>query len=86
MRATHVKHPHMYLWFLGVDPARHGDRRRPGAAEPSSTRSPSGLEVPTYLETATPSNVGFYERDGYAVTGSIEMPSGPRCGGWSGRR
>ena len=76
MRATHVKHPHMYLWFLGVDPPRHGTgvgRALLAELHGDSER----LGVPTYLETGTPANVGFYERDGYAVTGSIEMPSGP---------
>ena len=77
MRAVHVDHPHMYLWFLGVDPARHGSgvgRALLAELHADAER----LEVPTYLETATPANVGFYERDGYAVGGEIVMPSGPR--------
>jgi GNAT superfamily N-acetyltransferase len=76
MRASHVSHPHMYLWFLGVDPALHGTGV--GRALLSDLHGTAeGIGVPTYLETATPGNVGFYERDGYATIGEIEMPSGP---------
>jgi len=76
MRDVHPVHPHMYLWFLGVDPARHG--RGIGRAllgELHAEADDRGL--PSYLETATPSNVGYYERCGYAVVGEIAMPSGP---------
>ncbi len=76
MRAVHIQHPHMYLWFLGVDPARHGTGVGRALLAELHAESDS-LGLPTYLETATPGNVGFYERDGYAVTGSIAMPSGP---------
>ena len=76
MRAVHVTHPHMYLWFLGVDPARHGTGVGRALLAELHAESDS-LGVPAYLETATPGNVGFYERDGYATTGSIAMPSGP---------
>jgi ribosomal protein S18 acetylase RimI-like enzyme len=76
MRAEHVSHPHMYLWFLGVDPALHGGGI--GRALLADLHAEAGtLGVPTFLETATPSNVGFYERDGYEVLGEIAMPSGP---------
>jgi ribosomal protein S18 acetylase RimI-like enzyme len=76
MRAAHVDHPHMYLWFLGVDPAVHGTGvGRALLAELHAAADELG--VPTFLETATRENVGFYERDGYEVLGEIAMPSGP---------
>ena len=76
MRAAHVEHPHVYLWFLGVAPARHGEGvGRALLAELHADSDRAG--VPTYLETATPGNVAFYERDGYASIGEIAMPSGP---------
>jgi GNAT superfamily N-acetyltransferase len=76
MRNHHVQHPHMYLWFLGVDPARHGTGV--GRALLADIHADADrLGVPTYLETGTPANVGFYERDDYAVIGEITMPSGP---------
>jgi GNAT superfamily N-acetyltransferase len=76
MRAAHVEHPHMYLWFLGVDPPLHGTGV--GRALLADMHADSdALGVPAYLETGTPGNVGFYERDGYETIGTIEMPSGP---------
>ena len=76
MRAEHVSHPHMYLWFLASAPRFQGSGvGRALLAELHAETDELG--VPTYLETATPSNVGFYERDGYAIVGEIEMPSGP---------
>ncbi len=76
MRAHHVDHPHMYLWFLGVDPGYHGSGvGRALLADLHADAEATG--VPTFLETATRENVGFYERDGYRVLGEIAMPSGP---------
>lgn len=76
MRAAHVAHPHMYLWFLGVDPDLHG--QGVGRALLAELHlAADALAVPTFLETATPSNVAFYGRDGYAPIGEIRMPSGP---------
>jgi ribosomal protein S18 acetylase RimI-like enzyme len=76
MRSHHVSHPHMYLWFLGVDPRCHGSGV--GRALLADLHADSeALGVPTFLETGTPENVGFYERDGYEVIGEIAMPSGP---------
>jgi len=76
MRAEHISHPHMYLWFLAVAPEFHGNGvGRALLAE--LHRESDELGAPTYLETATRSNVGFYEGDGYEVVGEIAMPSGP---------
>lgn len=76
LRAHHVTHPHMYLWFLGVRPDWHG--RGAGRALLAELHADSDrAALPTYLETGTPANVGFYERDGYATLGEIPMPSGP---------
>lgn len=75
MRAAHVTHPHMYLWFLAVDPAAQG--RGIGAALLAELHGRSAeLAVPTFLETGSEANVGFYERLGYGVIGELELPSG----------
>jgi GNAT superfamily N-acetyltransferase len=77
MRASHVTHPHMYLWFLGVAPQHQG--RGVGRALLADLHAESDKAgVPTYLETATAENVAFYRRDGYERLGEIKMPSGPR--------
>lgn len=76
MRDHHIEHPHMYLWFLGVDLARHGTGTGRALLAELHTDA-DALDVPTYLETASPGNVAFYERDGYEEIGTIAMPSGP---------
>ena len=77
IRATHIEHPHMYLWFIGVDPALHGSGV--GRALMSELHAASDpLGVPAYLETGTEANVGFYGGRGYAVEGEIDLPSGAR--------
>ncbi len=76
MRNHHVEYPHMYLWFIGVDPGWHGTGV--GRALLADIHADAdALAVPTYLETATPANVSFYEGDRYSVIGDIAMPSGP---------
>lgn len=76
MRNHHPDHPHMYLWFLGVDPARHGSGiGRALLAELHADADAAAL--PTYLETGSRKNVAFYAGDGYAEIGEIRMPSGP---------
>ncbi|MEO7197218.1 MAG: GNAT family N-acetyltransferase [Solirubrobacterales bacterium] len=76
MRAQHVTHPHMYLWFLGVLPALQG--RGVGRALLAELHADAdAAAVPTFLETGSRENVSFYEGDGYEVIGEIAMPSGP---------
>ena len=77
IRATHVEHPHVYLWFIGVAPDLHG--RGVGRALMAELHAASDpLTVPAYLETGTEANVGFYGTLGYGVLGEIDLPSGAR--------
>lgn len=62
--------PHYYLGVIGVDPNLHGrglGMQLLKAFCDLSAGDPRSSGV--YLETATPSNVGFYERAGFSEVG-----------------
>lgn len=76
IRACHVSHPHLYLWFIGVEPELHG--RGIGRALLTELHARSAaLAVPTFLETSSEPNVSFYQRQGYELLGEIALPGGP---------
>ena len=75
---TEKRHPreeHWYLEVLGTRPDRQGEGL-------GSVLIRKGLEraeqdgLPAYLESSKESNVPYYGRHGFAVTGTIEMPRG----------
>jgi len=83
--------PHYYLGVIGMDPTKHGLGVGTRLLKSFCERSASDrLSGGVYLETANPSNVGFYERAGFAVTGQSSFGSatlwcmflshGPRAG------
>ncbi len=75
VRADHVEHEHIYLWFLGVDPAAQGTGvGRALLADVHDRADARG--VPTYLETGTFDNVSWYASAGYAVLGEMTLPHG----------
>ena len=70
-----------YLHIAGCDPAAQG-KGHGGAAIRSGLARIVGSGLPTYLETATEKNVGFYRALGFQVTGDWSVPNGgPRF--WS---
>lgn len=75
IRAGHVEHPHIYLWYIGVDPRMHS-RGAGRALMAELHRSSDEAGLPTYLETGTEKNVGFYGSLGYEVLERFQMPSG----------
>ena len=75
IRAAHVPHPHVYLWFLAVDPAFQS--RGVGRALLAELHAESaGFEVPTYLETGKMENVTYYASNGYEVIGDLKLSTG----------
>ena len=76
VEARHPPTPHWYLAILGTDPDRQGRGLASAALAPVLARC-DAEGTPAYLETATPENVPFYERHGFAVTGDATLPRGP---------
>lgn len=73
MRRHQRDDPHVYLWFLGVDPPHQGTGAgRALTAELGSFAD--SLELPTRLETATESNLAFYGSLGHRRRDGFELP------------
>jgi GNAT superfamily N-acetyltransferase len=73
----HPKEPHYYLAILGVDPP-HQHRGLGGRLMQPMLDRCDAEHVPAYLETGTERNVAFYERHGFKVNDTIDLPRGPR--------
>jgi GNAT superfamily N-acetyltransferase len=71
----HPKEPHWYLGVLGTSPAHQGKGIGSALLAP-------GLEfcdkesLPCYLESSKESNIAFYRRHGFEVTGKLQLPFG----------
>lgn len=76
---THEQHPsepHWYLAIVGCEPELRG--KGFGHALMRSRLGRCDAEhLPAYLESTNPTNVPYYERFGFEVTGEIELPDGP---------
>jgi GNAT superfamily N-acetyltransferase len=76
----HPAIPHWYLQFVGCVPEHHG-RGLGGAVIRARLADCDRDGIPAALETATPGNVAIYEALGFRVTGTFDVPGGPRF--WS---
>ncbi|MFG2712848.1 GNAT family N-acetyltransferase [Streptomyces goshikiensis] len=77
LHAAHPEAPHWYLPTLGTDPPVQG-RGISTALVREQLAHCDRLGEPAYLESSKPSNVPFYERLGFRVTGEIRLPdNGP---------
>lgn len=66
---------HYYLGVIGSDPAARGRGHGAAVLRPGLAASDaSGL--PTFLETGTESNLGFYARFGFAVSAELDLEDG----------
>ena len=71
----HPKEPHWYLGVLGTRRAEQGKGVGSALLEPALRRCDEE-GVPAYLESSKESNIAFYGRHGFEVTGEIELPRG----------
>jgi ribosomal protein S18 acetylase RimI-like enzyme len=73
---VHPGEPHYYLAVLGTAPERQGQGLGSAVMQPVLDRC-DDEGVPAYLESSKESNIPFYRRHGFAVTGEIHLPGGP---------
>jgi ribosomal protein S18 acetylase RimI-like enzyme len=68
----HPHEPHVYLWFLAVDPTR----QRGGVGRALLARVYEDATAPVYLDTANPANVPYYGSSGFHELGRADGPRG----------
>ncbi|GIF13612.1 GNAT family N-acetyltransferase [Actinoplanes teichomyceticus] len=73
LRAVLPTTPHWYLGVLGTHPD-HTGRRLGHAVMAQGLRRAAAAGLPAVLETASPGNVGMYERAGWRVIASAAEP------------
>ena len=71
----HPKEPHWYLGVLGTRPSEQGKGIGSALLGPALDRC-DGDGIGAYLESSKHSNIAFYRRHGFEVTGEIELPFG----------
>jgi len=73
----HPRTPHWYLAVLGTDPIHQGKGIGCALLAPILDRCDRD-GVGAYLESSKESNIAFYRRHRFEVTGEIALPGGPR--------
>jgi ribosomal protein S18 acetylase RimI-like enzyme len=77
MEKHHPHEPHYYLGTLGVSPEAQGQGLGSALLTPMLERC-DREGVSAYLESSKKSNIAFYGRHGFRVTGEIRFPRGPK--------
>lgn len=76
MEKVHPSEPHWYLAVLGTHPDHQGKGVGSALLQPILDRC-DAEGLPAYLESSKASNVPFYARHGFEVTGEVTVPGGP---------
>lgn len=71
----HPSAPHFYLQVLAVDPASQGKGLSRQLLEPVLTHCDQA-QLPAYLETCNPDNIGVYQHFGFRVCQQLRLPAG----------
>lgn len=75
MESKRPRQPHYYLQVIGVDKDAQGQGHGRALMQPV-LRLCDLQQLPAYLETGNPANLGFYEKMGFKVEGSYRLPGG----------
>lgn len=67
-----VEGPHWYLMAVGTRPTQQGTGLGSALLELGTSQA-DAAGVPCYLETATESNVAYYSKRGFEVTGQANV-------------
>ena len=67
-----VEGPHWYLMAIGINPTRQGTGLGSALLELGTSHA-DAAGIPCYLETATESNVAYYSKRGFEVTGQANL-------------
>ena len=70
----HPREPHVFLWFLAVDPAS----QRSGVGRELLGRVFEDASAPVYLDTSNPANLPYYASFGFEETGCGDLPRGAK--------
>lgn len=73
LHARHLPAPHIYLFFIGVDPAHRGKGYAGRLIRPMLERLDS-LGIPCYLNTQNEKNAALYTHFGFRVIDRQEIP------------
>jgi len=76
----HPRTPHYYLAILGTDPSQQGKGVGSALLRPVLDHCDAD-RLGAFLESSKESNIPFYRRHGFDVTGEISLPGGPTV--WS---
>jgi ribosomal protein S18 acetylase RimI-like enzyme len=71
----HPAEPHWYLAVLGTDPAQQGRGLGSAVMAPALARADAEA-TGCYLESSKESNIAFYRRHGFEVTGTHDLDGG----------
>jgi ribosomal protein S18 acetylase RimI-like enzyme len=72
----HPEEPHWYLHMIGVDPRFQGRGYGSALIRHALERVDSD-RLPAYLESTNPVNVPIYERHGFELVATVEVPGTP---------
>ena len=77
MEKAHPHTPHWYLQTIGTDPMFQG-KGYGGIIMRHTLAMADAAHMPCYLESSKDTNIPIYQSFGFAVTGEMQVPGGPK--------